>query len=437
MHGLIPAPSDPNKRSVWREHLHAWRSSTRHLLNYDDSLYCAPEFAWIPRCYTLAVVMMNDLQFYDGGYRLDAFLDEAEEAFGGFDAVLLWHAYPRIGFDDRNQFDFYRQMPGDLAGLRSLVDQCHQRNVRVYVDYNPWDTGTRREHQSDIEALVELVQAIDADAIFLDTMSHAAAGLREKLDAVRPGVTLESEVLVPLEHLDTHPSSWAQGFADGPGVLRNKWFERRHMQHRVKRWQHDHTPELHTAWMNGAGMIVWENVFGSLVAWCERDKSILRAMSAIQRRYHHLFCGERWTPLTPTLHNTVDASLWEDDTTRLWTLVNHSEQDISGEFIAVPFREGERYYAPVQGDSIMPTVESGQAVLKGRIRARGIGAFLATSQPPANMPEFLGKLAALETRANFDATPPPRIETLRSAPKTKLYAAPLPNLYQFAMKVSY
>jgi formylglycine-generating enzyme required for sulfatase activity len=35
--------------------------------------------------------------------------------------------------------------------------------------------------------------------------------------------------------------------------------------------------------MNGGGMLVWENVFGSWIGWNERDRSILRAMIAIQR----------------------------------------------------------------------------------------------------------------------------------------------------------
>ena len=72
-------------------------------------------------------------------------LDEAEREFGGFDGVVLWHAYPVIGIDERNQFDFYRDVPG----LRELVADLRGRGVRVFVDYNPWDTGTRREPVDD------------------------------------------------------------------------------------------------------------------------------------------------------------------------------------------------------------------------------------------------------------------------------------------------
>ena len=54
------------------------------------------------------------------------------------------------------------------------------------------------------------------------------------------------------------------------------------------------------AWMNGSGMLVWENVFGSWVGWSRRDRSILRSMLPIQRRYVSLFSREGWTPLVPT-----------------------------------------------------------------------------------------------------------------------------------------
>jgi hypothetical protein len=238
-----------------------------------------------------------------------------------------------------------------------LVDACHAKGIRVYIDYNPWDTGTRREDKSDVDALAELVAALDADAIFLDTMSNAAAGLRETIDGVRSGVALESEVAVPLDFVDTHPSSWAQGFNDVPGVLRNKWFERRHMQHRIRRWQHDHTPELHTAWMNGCGIVVWENVFGTPVLWNERDKSILRGMIGVQRRYADLFRGEAWTPLVSTLDNRVQASLWEGEHHRLWTLVNITEAIFTGDVLRVPHDDGRQYYDLIRGTSINAQIE--------------------------------------------------------------------------------
>ena len=419
---MFPAPENPANREMWRQQLRLWRSSTRYLLRYDDTLYRSPEYAWIQRSFTLGFVMLCDQHFYGGGYSLDDFLKRGEQEFGGYDALIFWHAYPRIGFDDRNQFDFYRQMPGGLRQLRALVDACHKRGVRVYVDYNPWDTGTRREPHNDIEALVELVEALDVDAIFLDTMSNAAQGLREALDAVRPGVSLESEVLVPLEHIETHLSSWAQGFADVPGVLRNKWFERRHMQHRIRRWQQDHTPELHTAWLNGTGMVVWENVFGYYNEWCERDKSILRAMVGVQRRYHALFSGEGWLPLVETLIPSVYASLWQNDVMRLWTIINSSDDEVSGALLSVPLGVGERYYDLIQGMETAPTVENEQAQLVGKIRPRGVGAFLATSADEDSLAAFLQTQAELDRRANFDPMPPQTIQRLRPAPRTKLYA---------------
>ncbi len=241
--------------------------------------------------------MLCDETFYDNGrgrYRLAEFLDGGVSEFGGFDSLVLWHAYPRIGLDDRNQFDFYRDMPGGLAGLRGIADECHRRRVRVFIDYNPWDTGTRREPLPDIDALVETVRAIDGDGIFLDTMNRGAREFRSKLDGARKGVVLESEISLPLANVHDHHMSWAQWFKDShaPGVLRNKWFERRHMQHQIQRFDRDHTAELHTAWMNGTGMMVWENVFGTWVGWNARDKSVLRSMLPVQRRYVRLFSGE-------------------------------------------------------------------------------------------------------------------------------------------------
>lgn len=386
---LIPAPPDPAQWPAFREGLAAWRNRMRRRLNYDDSLYRRHDFAWVQSSFACCFVMLCDQTFHDragGRYTVDAFLDAGLHRHGGYDSIVLWHAYPRIGLDDRNQFDFYRDSPGGIPGLGRAVAACHARNVKVFLNYNPWDTGTRREGCSDLESLIELLRLLDADGIFLDTLNRGTAEFRSRLEAVRPGLVLESELALPLENVHDHHLSWAQWFGDRevPGVLRNKWFERRHMQHQIKRWNVDHSEELHTAWMNGSGMLVWENVFGTWLGWNPRDCSILRAMLPIQRRYAALFNGEGWTPLVPTANPGVHASLWEGDGLRLWTLVNRSDQAVTGTLLSAPALPGNRYFDLIAGREFTPPGFSGTSVpLNGGLAPRGVGAFLAG--PPTSL----------------------------------------------------
>jgi formylglycine-generating enzyme required for sulfatase activity len=376
------APSDPTQWPAFREALAAWREATRRKLGYSDALYRRKEFAWSASNYACCFVMVCDETFYDwrtGRYTVDAFLEQGQREFGGYDSVVLWHAYPRIGLDERNQFDFYRDMPGGLNGVRAAVRQFHRRGVRVYIDYNPWDTGTRREHKSDLDVLVDLVQALEADGIFLDTMSQGAAEFRARLDAVRPGVILEGEDAVPLEHIHDHHASWAQWFGDSeaPGVLRHKWLERRHMQHQIRRWDPDHSAELQAAWMNGSGMMIWENVFGSWVPWNARDRSTLRAMLPIQRRFTKLFQSEGWTPLVPVEKPGLFASLWQNENSRLWTLVNRTEHTIEGPLLRVAAIPGHRYFDLLAGRAADEKAAGDSVLLSGAVPARGIGCFLS------------------------------------------------------------
>ena len=450
---LIPAPQDPALWPTYRAQLVQNRQQNREKLNYKDDYYRNPAYFWSARNYNCCFVMLCDETFYNpksGRYTLDAYLDNGEREFGGYDSIVLWHAYPRIGVDDRNQFDLYRDMPGGVPGLRDLVAAAQKRGVCVFLDYNPWDMGTRREagsgapdgsdiatlagtqknySQGDVRALVAMVKALNADGIFLDTMPWAPPELRPSLDAVRPGLVFEGEVALPLEHVFDHHGSWAQGrtflASKVPGVLRNKWFERRHMMHLVDRWNFDHSAELHSAWMNGTGMMVWENVFGTWMGWSPRDQSLLKSMVRIQRLFTKLFSGERWTPLVPTLQPGVYASLWEANGRRLWTLVNQNQEAVKGALLEIEPVTGQHYFDLVAGQHIR-SVTSRKATLAGEIPPRGIGCFLATSTAGNRFTEFLKRQAEAHAGASLDiASPltetilatPPKIAAKSSLPK--------------------
>src|SRR5690242_6435600 len=131
---LIPAPDDRRQRTEFRDKLIKWRAETRRQLHYDDAIYRRKDFAWISSSYACCFLMIWDEKVYSpelGRFTIDKFLDHGREEFGGYDSVVLWHAYPKIGFDQRNQFDFLRDMPGGLEGVAEVSRRCHARGVKV------------------------------------------------------------------------------------------------------------------------------------------------------------------------------------------------------------------------------------------------------------------------------------------------------------------
>lgn len=383
MDPLISSPENEKEWPAFRETLRAWRASVQKELNYDGSIYADKNFEWTQHNFSCYFLMLYDLHVYDRHslkYTVDKIVARGITEFGGYDSVVLWHAYPRIGLDERNQYDYYRDMPGGLAGLRNAVDQFHQNGIRVFIAYCPWDKATRREEKADPVLLAEILDAIDGDGIFLDTMKAAASEFNQQLVSFRKeGIALESELALELEEIHRHHLSWAQWFNDKfvPGVLRNKWFEPRHLQHQIARWNEDHSTELQMAWMNGSGMMVWENVFGQWMKWSRRDKNTLKKMLPIQRMYWKVFCSTRWTPLVPTRQYGVFASLWEDEGLRIWTLINRNQNAVSGDLLETDNVKNCVYYNITQGEAAISSSTGKTVVLKGEIPARSIYCFIS------------------------------------------------------------
>jgi hypothetical protein len=360
---IFAAPDDPAEWPAWRAALAAWRDDARARVGHDGSAYERPELEWTQRCFACALVWLWDDLLYDhdaARFTPTRLLDQAERELGGFDALVLWHAYPVIGIDERNQFDFYRNVPG----IDELVASIRARGVRVFVDYNPWDVGTRREPRSDAVSIAQVVHRLGADGVFLDTMKEA----RPDFVTALPGVALEGESTLPLERIRDHHLSWAQWFADSavPGVIRARWYEQRHMLHHTRRWNRDHAEELRSAWLNGVGALVWENVFGSWVGWNTRDRATLRWMTALQRRHVELLTRGEWTPLAAHSDDlSVVGSCWRRKDAELWALANRSNAGFDGEVVLGERRM--RIRVPALG--LAAVTDEGVAVSGGGSRA--------------------------------------------------------------------
>ena len=328
---IFAAPDDPADWDAWRDALHRWRAEARARYGDHGPRYADPAGAWSASCRVVAQIWLWDELLYDFDARRftpERLIADAEARFGGFDGVVLWHAYPDIGLDARNQWDFYREVPA----LGDLVDALHALGVRVFCDYNPWDVGTRRAG-SDAAELSALIAEFGFDGVFLDTLKQADAGLIDPLFAARPGLALETESKLSLADLGTHTLSWAQWFADSevPGVLKMHFYEPRHLQHHIRRWNRDHGAELISAWLNGVGVMVWEVVFSAWVGWNDRDAATLRRMRGVQRAWPSLLARtpDHLVRLSDAAHAAgVYATSWSDGERTLLALANTSDADV-------------------------------------------------------------------------------------------------------------
>ena len=389
-------PTAGENYAQWLDAMHTVRNEVRSGKRggrpLDDSLYRRGDLRWMTGNFVCGFLFIYDRSFWDPEwrkYRVAALCEEARRDFGGYDSVVLWHAYPRIGADERNQFDFFRDMPGGLAGVRSVVGQFHREGVKVFVPYNPWDTGTRREGESDEAALARLVAAIEADGIFLDTMAVAPGQLRAAVDIARPGVAFEPEGHPALAEIERASGSWAQWLNPYPGigVLWLKWIEPRHIQHQIRRWDKSHRDELAAAWLNGSGVLVWENIFGYWNPWSDADRRNLRRMAPILRRFASHFSEGRWLPCFPTRKAGVYASCWEKDGVRLWTLWNTTGRRVDDAVLELEPR-GETFFDLWRGGTLKPHSADGKI------------------QIPVALDEF-GAIAAVAPTAKWTQVAPP------------------------------
>jgi iron(II)-dependent oxidoreductase len=391
----------------WIAELKDWRREHLIRIGYDDAHYRRPELQWAQRNFVHAQMMAEDRYFYDpveGRYTVDRYLDDLQLRYGGIDSVLIWHVYPNIGVDDRNQFDLARDLPGGLEGLRGAIDDFHRRGVRVFLPTMPWDQGTRDSGSKDWQCVAELVAAVGADGVNGDTYNGVPRAFFDACDAAGHPVVLQPESTISAEEaLIWNVQSWGKKAPNEliPPVAKFKWLESRHMINYENRWGRDRNHDLQYIFFNGVGYNAWENIWGLWNQLTDRDAETLRRIAAIERAFAAHMVSADWRPYARTLQAGVFASRFPHAGSTVWNLVNRNEYEVSGEQIAVEHRDGNRYYDLWNGAALQPRIDGDHAVLEFAMEGRGFGALLALSAD-AEQPDLEELLARMRERA---ATP--------------------------------
>jgi gamma-glutamyl hercynylcysteine S-oxide synthase len=393
----------PSEFEAWLADIRAWRAERLVRIGYNDSEYRRPEFQWTQRNFIAPQVMVEDRYLYDpaaGRYTVDRYLKDLVDRYGGIDSVLIWPVYPNLGIDDRNLFDFYRDLPGGIPALHKTVEDFHRRGVKVFFPMMPWDVGTRPEGMPMWEAVAKLMAEIGADGVNGDTFSGIPRAFREASDRTGHPVVFQPEnELSGDEQLIWNIQTWGYwNYSWEPKISKLKWLEPRHMVNVCNRWARDKTDDLQYAFFNGVGYVSWENIWGIWNGITPRDAEALRRVARIERQFAPLMVSPNWEPHTPTLQYGCFASKFSSGTQTLWTIVNRNAYDLAGDQIRVPHRNGMRYFDAYHGVELQPKVQKDFAVLFFEIESRGYGAIFATAQPDEGVAAFLAEMKQMSAK---------------------------------------
>jgi gamma-glutamyl hercynylcysteine S-oxide synthase len=390
-----------SKRDVWLADLKHWRQEQLIRMGYDGSQYDRPELKWTQSSFIQPQMMIEERYFYDlqsGKYTVDRYLDDLERRYGGIDSVLVWHTYPNIGIDNRNQYDLLHDMPGGVEGLRRMILDFHRRGVRVLFPVMLWDQGTRDVGIPNWDATARAMAEIGADGINGDTLGGVPRAFGVASDLTGHPLALEPEGGPSDEALAWNNLTWGYWkYPFVPMVSKYKWLEPRHMVNVCDRWNRDRTNNLQYALFNGVGYESWENIWGIWNQITARDASALRRIAKIERTFAALLVSPDWEPHAPTLRYGSFASKFPGPGQTLWTIVNRNEYDLNGRQIEVPYQSGTRYEDLWNGQELKPEVNGDKATLSFPMEAHGYGSVLAIEQTQVTpgLTQFIGEMHEL------------------------------------------
>ena len=331
---------------------------------FDLSQYQRADLSWSRHVILQHFTFLYGREILDldrGQFNIDRLLDEGQSSFGGYDSLILWGAYPRMGVDERTQWDYYDDYPGGRQGLRELGERARSRGARIFIPYKPWDHSAQLHGcptEPDEIQLARLVRDVNADGVFLDCMSAIQGEFRKELDKAKPGVMICSEGRAKGEAFQTITSSWDQ--SQSRDWIQGNWTASVENMPAVDLWRfifpehhlfvisrfstaEDRKRIIQRGFFNGMGWVVWQDIFGLALPFTPEEAGLLKKCRTILREYQATIWGAQPTPLVPVLQPGVYCNEFGGDEKRVWIFYNSTGQQVQGPLLSLSPRPGFHY----------------------------------------------------------------------------------------------
>ncbi|MDO9512521.1 MAG: SUMF1/EgtB/PvdO family nonheme iron enzyme [Bacteroidales bacterium] len=302
------------------------------LETFDQSLYQRPDLAWIRNSWIMLLQFAWDSQYYDSEQQesqLFQTLNDYIKPLGGIDIYTLWPTWPRLGLDERNQFDLYADLPGGLAAIKLQTESMHTLGKKFFISYNPWDESTRTEDH--LQGMARLLKDTDADGVVLDTRGKSSAELQAAADNVKPGIIMYSEGMAVPADMPGIVSGRVHDALFMPPLLNlNKYIKPDFAIFRVIQMADEYIHrEASVAFFNGYGMEINTMKPGRPISM-RTELEFLGLTTKILRENASVFFKQNYQILIPTLKDSIWVNKWPSEEKIIYTIYSLQTDGFDG-----------------------------------------------------------------------------------------------------------
>lgn len=339
------------------------------LEEFDLTLYNRKDLQWIRSAYLISLQFAWDHQFYDGltnKFNIEEFLNEPKY-FGYYDVYGIWPTWPRLGVDERNQWDHYRDLPGGLSKLREISNDIKKLNTRFFIALNPWDQSTRAEDH--YEGMANIIKEVDADGVVLDCTGNSSYKLQATADKVKAGVIMFSEgMAIPKDMPGIVSGRVHDAIFYQPALNLNKLIKPDFAIFRVCQLSQGQIHrETAVSFFNGYGTEI--NTFApGRPDWMDEEYEYLGKTIKILRENTDVFTSYDYTPLITTLKDSIWVNEWKANGKSLYTILSFNYRGHDGPLFEMEPEENIHYIDLWNHREVEAINQNGKVVLPAEIQ---------------------------------------------------------------------
>ncbi len=309
---------------------------------FDNKLYQRKDLAYIRHSYTMHLMMAWEKNYYsDSSYHYKEFLQHKRKLYGGSDIFTIWPTWPVLGLDQRTQWNLMEDLPGGIGKQKELAALSHSMGTKYFISYNPWDD---KDEKKSLQTMSDFIKKIDADGVVLDTRAEGSDALQQAADNAKAGVILYSEGMATPKDMQGIIAGRVHNDIYYPPLLNlNKLIKPGFAIFRVAEVNKERiNREYNLALFNGHGVEI--NVMRpGRPGWIDENYKYWGRCVRILKENSNNFNSSQWTPLIPTLYDSVYVNKWPGKRKTIYTVFSLWPEGFGNSLFEADLKDGYHF----------------------------------------------------------------------------------------------